>query len=72
MSKSQAVKLAKSQLADGWPVADIKAYFGMLEDPFFANWVCHQLYCAYCDAPVQVDHKLCIDCQHELVVEQAD
>ena len=39
MTKEQALKLAKSQLADGWDKSDIRAYFTMLEDPFFANWV---------------------------------
>ena len=39
MNKEQALKLAKSQLADGWSLADIRNYFTLLKDPFFANWV---------------------------------
>lgn len=43
MTKEQGLKLAKSQLADGWSIKDIREYFSILEDPFFANWICAQL-----------------------------
>jgi len=39
MDKQKALTLAKSQLTDGWDKSDIRAYFTMLEDEFFANWI---------------------------------
>jgi hypothetical protein len=39
MDKQKALTLARSQLADGWDKSDIRAYFTMLEDEFFANWI---------------------------------
>lgn len=48
MTKSQGIELAKSQLADGWPLEDIKTYFELLEGVQFANWIYNQLYYVYC------------------------
>jgi hypothetical protein len=39
MTHEQALTLAKSQRADGWSEADIRTYFTLLVDEFFANWV---------------------------------